>query len=232
MVEVVSPLGGWGVVRGCGDMARVALTRPGRADGDLAVILRMAGHEVVHCPLIAIEPLGGEPIDASGYDWLVVTSRNGADELARRLIGRPRSIAAIGPATAEALRAHGLPVDLVPQEASQDGILRELPRPAGRVLLAAAEGARRVLVDELAAEFLPLYRTRELRPEMFPGADVVVLASGSAARAFAATGSDAKVVAIGPETAAAARAAGLLVAAQAERPDADALAAAVDAAAR
>src|SRR6185436_7651066 len=113
---------------------------------------------------------------------LVVTSRNGADELARRLTERPRSIAAVGPATAEALRAHGLPVELVPEEASQDGVLRELPRPAGRVLLAAAEGARRLLVDELGADFLPLYRTRELRPKTFPDADVVVVASGSAAR--------------------------------------------------
>ncbi len=219
---------GWG----CGDMARVALTRPGGADEDLAARLRAAGHDVVHCPLIAIEPLGDEPIDASGYDWLVVTSRNGADELARRLVGRPRNIAAVGPATAEALRAHGLPVDLVPDDASQDGVLRELPRPAGRVLLAAAEAARRLLVEELAADFLPLYRTRELRPEPFPDADVVVVASGSAARAFAGTGSDARVVAIGPQTAADARAAGLDVAVQAERPDVEALAAAVEAAAR
>jgi uroporphyrinogen-III synthase len=213
-------------------MARVALTRPGGADEDLAVRLRAAGHDVVHCPLIAVEPIGDAPIDASGYDWLVVTSRNGADELSRRLIGRPRRIAAVGHATADALRAHGLPVDLVPGEASQDGLLHDLPRPAGRVLLAAAEGARRLLIDELDADFVPLYRTHELRPEPFPAADVVVLASGSAARAFAATGSDARVVAIGPQTAAEARAAGLTVAAQAENPDVAALAAAVGAAAR
>jgi uroporphyrinogen-III synthase len=213
-------------------MARVALTRPGGSDEDLAELLRAAGHSVVRCPLIAVQPLGDEPIDASGYDWLVVTSRNGADEVARRLAGRPARIAAVGPATAEALRGHGLPVDLVPREASQDGLLRELPQPAGRVLLAAAEGARRLLVDELAADFLPLYRTRELVLDAFPEVDVVVVASGSAARAFARTGSRANVVTIGPQTADEARAAGLEVTAQAERPDAGALAAAVDAAAR
>jgi uroporphyrinogen III methyltransferase / synthase len=231
VVEVVSPLGGRGCVFGV-DMARVALTRADGSDGDLAERLRAAGHDVVHCPLIAVEPLGDGPVDAGGYDWLVVTSRNGADELARRLASRPRRIAAVGPATAEALRSHGLPVDFVPGEASQDGLVRELPRPAGRVLLAAAEGARRLLVDEFGADFLPLYRTRELEPTEFPAADVVVLASGSAARAFARTGSAAKVVAIGPQTAAEAKAAGLDVAAEAARPDDDALVDAVGAAAR
>jgi uroporphyrinogen-III synthase len=213
-------------------MARVALTRADGADGDLARRLRAAGHDVVHCPLIAIESLGDEPVDAAGYDWLVVTSRNGVDELARRLTGRPKRIAAVGPATAQALRSSGLPVDFVPGEASQDGLLRELPRPAGRVLLAAAEGARRLLVDELDADFLALYRTCELEPAEFPDVEVVVLASGSAARAFARTGSAAQVVAIGPQTAAEARAAGLDVAAEAARPDDDALVDAVDAAAR
>ncbi|MGZ8695304.1 MAG: uroporphyrinogen-III synthase [Gaiellaceae bacterium] len=210
----------------------MVLTRPAGSDADLAERLRAAGHDVVVCPLIAIEPLGDEPVDAAGYDWLVVTSRNGAREVARRLTGRPRRIAAVGLATADALRAHGLSVDLMPAEASQDGILRELPQPAGRVLIAAAEGARRLLVEELGADFVALYRTLELRPERFPEADVVVVASGSAARALAATGSAAAVVAIGPQTAADAKAAGLEVAAEAQRPDADALLAAVQAAAR
>lgn len=209
----------------------IALTRPAGLDEELAAALLEDGYEVVWCPLIALEPLGDEPIDASGYDWLVVTSRNGADEVARRLTGWPRQIAAVGPATAQALRAHGFSVDLVPADASQDGLLAELPRPAGRVLLAAAEGARRHLIDALGADFVPLYRTRELRPEAFPDADLVVLASPSAARAYAVLGA-APVVTIGPQTTEAARAAGLAVAAEAERPGVDGLAAAVARAAR
>ena len=85
------------------------------------------------------------------------------------------------------------------RESSQDGLLREFPRPAGRVLFAAAEGARRGPIDALGADFVPLYRTRLLTPEP-PDGDVVVLASGSAARAYAGIGGSAPAVTIGPET--------------------------------
>ncbi len=51
-----------------------------------------------------------------------------------------------------------------PPSRRRRGCSRELPRPAGRVLFAGAEGARRLLVDELGADFVPLYRTRELEP--------------------------------------------------------------------
>ena len=144
---------------------RVIVTRPeGQAD-DLAAGLEALGHEVVRCPLVRIEPLGDGPVDASSYDWLIVTSANGARELARRLTGRARRFAAVGPVTAAVLAEHGLAADLVPAVATQEGLLAELPHPAGRVLVAAAEGARRLLVDELGADFVPLYRTVELRPE-------------------------------------------------------------------
>jgi uroporphyrinogen-III synthase len=199
---------------------RVIVTRPeGQAD-ELARRLNEAGYEVVLCPLIRIEPLGNEPVDGSGYDWLVVTSANGAAEVARRLTGRPRQIAAVGPATAAELAAHGFAVDLVPQTATQEGLLDELPRPPGRVLVAAAEGARRLLADELGADFVPLYRTVELRPEV-PDGDLVVLASASAARAFAALGLDLPAVSIGPQTTAEARRAGVRVVGEAPTHDVD-----------
>jgi uroporphyrinogen III methyltransferase/synthase len=202
------------------------VTRPRAQAAALVEALKEAGHEPVVCPLIAIEPLGDDPIDTSGYDWVVVTSANGANELARRRSGELRRVAAVGPATADALRAHGIDPVLVPREPSQDGLLAELPRPAGRVLLAAAEGARRLLVDELGADFVPLYRTVELRPAT-PSGDVAVLASPSAARAFAALGVKMLVVTIGPHTSREARAQGLEIAAEAERPDAAAVVAAI-----
>jgi uroporphyrinogen-III synthase len=174
------------------------------------------GHEAIFRELIRIEPLGDEPVDALAYDWLVVTSRNGADELARRGVEANR-IAAIGPATADALRAHGLRVDLVAATHTQEGLRDELPE--GTRLLAAAEGARR---DVLDGDFLPLYRTIELRPDV-PEADVALLMSGSAARALAATGARVPVVALGPQTATEAHAAGLDVAAVAATQDLDSL---------
>src|SRR5579862_4362053 len=199
---------------------RVVVTRAAAQADSLVERLEALGHEVVRCPLIDVEPLGNEPVDARGYDWVVVTSPNGARELARRLVGRPPAIAAIGEGTAAALREHGL----VPQVSTQEGLLAELP--PGRVLLAAAEGARRLLVDERGADVVALYRTVELRPPA-PEGDVVLLASPSAARALAATGARIPAVAIGPQTAAAARAAGLDVAAEAQTHDVDGLLAAM-----
>jgi uroporphyrinogen-III synthase len=190
---------------------RVVVTRD-----ELVPRLEALGHEVVLCELIRIEPLGDEPVDASAYDWLVVTSRNGALELGRRGVTANR-IAAIGPATADALREQGLRVDLVPRVHSQEGLRDELP--AGRALLAAAEGARR---DVLDADFVALYRTVELRPPA-PEGDVALLLSGSQARALAATGARIPVVEVGPATETEARAVGLEVLAVAATHDLDGL---------
>jgi uroporphyrinogen-III synthase len=78
-------------------------------------------------------------------------------------------------------------------------------------------------VDELNADFVPLYRTILLRPFEPPAGDVVVLASGSAARAFAALGLDVPAVSIGPQATAAAKEAGVRVVAEAESHDVDGL---------
>src|SRR5690349_5730934 len=190
---------------------RVLVTRE-----ELVARVESLGHEALLCELIRIEPLGEDPVDARAYDWLVVTSRNGAHELGRRGVSANR-IAAIGPATAEALRSHGLRVDLVAATHTQEGLRDELPE--GRLLLAAAEGARQGVLE---ADFLPLYRTIELRPEV-PDADVALLMSGSAARALAATGARPSVVALGPQTAAEAREVGLDVVAVAAFHDLDGL---------
>ena len=201
---------------------KVVVTRaPGQAE-PLASRIAELGHEVVLCPLIRIDRIGGGPVELSAYDWVIVTSPNGAAELMARAQGRPARVAAIGPGTAAALARAGVVADLVPAVSTQEGLLAELPRPPGRVLFAAAEGARTLIVDELGADFLPLYRTTELRPAP-PGADVVVLASASAARAFGALGASVPAVSIGPQTTAAAREAGIRVIAEAQRHDLDGL---------
>ena len=205
---------------------RVVVTRPRGQEEELVRGLVALRHEVVHCPLLEIEPLADEPIDVSGFDWVIVTSVNGARELRRRLNGEPKRVAAIGQATADAFGG----ADLVPAVSTQEGLLAELPRPAGRVLFAGAEGARRLLVDELGAEFVPLYRTRELAPAP-PEGDLVVLASASAARAFGRLGSEIPAVTIGPQTTEAAREAGVEVVREASTHDVAGLLAAIGSAA-
>jgi uroporphyrinogen-III synthase len=135
-------------------------------------------------------------------------------------------VAAVGPGTAETLRELGVEPALVPRVSSQDGLLEEFPRSAARVLFAAAEGARKEPVDQLGADFVPLYRTRLVQPSEPPEGDVVLLASGSAARSFAALGVRIPAVSIGPQTSDAAREAGLEVVAEAETHDLEGLVAA------
>lgn len=206
---------------------KILLTRPEGRNEELADRLRAHGHDVVCAPLIAVEPLGDDPVELGDYDWLVVTSVTGAKELRRRARGRAKRTAAIGRATADALGG----ADLVPLVSTQEGLLAELPKPPGRVLFAGAEAARRLLVDELDADFLPLYRTRELR-SVLPEAELVVLASPSAARAFASAGGDAPAVSIGPETTAAAKSRGIRVVQEAVTHDLDGIVGAVEAATR
>ncbi|HMI98738.1 MAG TPA: uroporphyrinogen-III synthase [Gaiellaceae bacterium] len=207
---------------------KVIVTRA-RAQADLlAARLEELGHEVVECPLIRIEPLAG-PVDVEGYEWVIVTSPNGARELVARADGELPKIAAVGPGTAETLRELGVQPAFVPTVSSQDGLVAEFPRPEGRVLFAAAEGARRRPVEELGADFVALYRTHPLRPAALPEGDLVVLASGSAARSFAELGTNIPAVSIGPQTTRAAEAAGLQVVAEAGTHDIDGLIAAVSA---
>jgi uroporphyrinogen-III synthase len=210
---------------------RVVVTRARGQDSALVDALRRRGHDVVSCPLIEIEPIDDGPVDIRGYDWVIVTSANGAAELASRAAGALPRVAAIGEATAEALRSRGIEPAFIPRLATQEGLVDEFPRPAGRVLFVGAAGARRLIVERLGADFRAVYRTHELRPDHPPEADLAVLASPSAARAFAALGAEMPVVTIGPQTTAAARESALTVVAEARRPDAEALAEAVDEAA-
>jgi uroporphyrinogen-III synthase len=196
---------------------RIVLTRPEGRNEKLAERLRALGHDVTIVPLLAVESLGDDPIDVSGYDWVILTSALGARELKRRLRGTPLRVAAIGRATADAFGR----ADLVPKVSTQEGLLTELPRPAGRVLFAGAEGARRLLIEELHADFIPLYRTHELLPRDPIDGDLAVLASPSAVRVFAQLETAMPVVSIGPETTSAARSAGVEVLAEAATHDLD-----------
>jgi uroporphyrinogen-III synthase len=218
---------------------RVALTRP--EPGPLAERLAAFGATVVHVPLIEIvdaPELAAALTRLASFDWLVVTSVNGAVRVGAAAAAHPSvHLAAVGPSTAAALAgAARRPVDLVPAVAQAEGLLAEFPSTPARVLVAQADRARRVLADGLAmaghdVETVVAYRTCVRRPdtaelEQLRSVDAVVFASGSAATGWVeALGSTAPpvVVAIGPVTADAARRLGLDVSHVAASPDDDAI---------
>ena len=168
---------------------RVVVTRARAQASGLAARLEALGAEVVEAPAIRIEPLPFEPPDLGGYDVVVLTSANGVERL---LPGDVRGlhgvrVAAIGPATTQALRARGIVPDVVPAEAVSESLLDALGDVAGqRVLVATAEGARDVLPDGLraagaAVDVVHLYRTvREpVDAEAVRSADLVTFTSSS-----------------------------------------------------
>src|SRR5690606_21042472 len=72
------------------------------------------------------------------YDWLAVTSATTVDALGDALGTLPPTtrVAAVGPATAAALQAHGVDVQLMPgHDHSAVGLLAEWTDTVGRVLL-------------------------------------------------------------------------------------------------
>jgi uroporphyrinogen III methyltransferase/synthase len=204
-----------GPLAGCS----VVVTRARAQASALAGRLRALGARVVEAPAIRIEPLPAVLPDLAGFDLLCVTSPNGARRLldlardARSLAGP--AIAAIGPGTADALRAGGIEPDIVPPRAIAESLVEALAdRPLGRVLIARAERARDVLPDALRergaeVEVLALYRTvaeplSDAASEAALAADYVTFTSASAVRFFieaaGAPKSGQRVVSIGPIT--------------------------------
>ena len=199
------------------------MTRQREQARPLVDALAERGFDVVVEPLIRIEPLSDEPIDVKGYDCVIVTSPNGARELARRMVGPPSAIAAIGPGTAAALELEGLDVAFEASVHTQEGLVAELAGRPGRKLFVAAEGARPHLVEALDADVVAAYRTVELEVDSLPDADLALLMSPSAARAYARAGGRGPAVSVGPQTTAAARGAGVEIVAEAESHDVDGL---------
>ena len=193
----------------------VVVTRPRAQAQTFAALLEEAGATVLLVPTIVIEPpVSWEPLDRAldrigDYGWAVFTSVNGVEMTRRRLeergremgVLRGRRLAAIGPATAGALRDLGLEPEVVPEEYVAEGLaesLRGLICPGERVLLARASDTRDVLVRELEAagaqvDEVPAYRTRpahedaeELHRALATGrVDVVTFTSSSTVRHFA-----------------------------------------------
>lgn len=238
---------------------RVVITRLADRADPLASELRALGAHVVESPLIRIEhPRRAPALDAelralSSYDWVVFTSVPAVEAVVRRLraLGRSvralrsRRVAAVGPATALALRKRGIEVAVVAKTSTALGLaqalLRALPREATCLLHPASDRARGVLSERLASaghlvRQVAAYRTRPARGSaaralrLWERADAVVVCSPSAVEQLAAPGRSASrgaLTCIGPVTAKAARERGFRVAAVARSPTSRALASAL-----
>ena len=203
----------------------VAITRARAQASALAARLRALGAAVVEAPAIRIVPLEAELPPVGGYDFVCVTSPNGAELLldrlrdARELAGV--TVAAIGPGTARALRARGVEPDILPERAVAEGLVEALADvPVGRVLIARAAEGRDVLPDALRergahVDVVALYETvaeplDDAAREASAGADYLLFTSASSVRFFArAAGEDSlrgpRLASIGPATSAALR---------------------------
>jgi len=131
----------------------------------LSAGLRGMGADVLEIPFIEIrKPRSYKALDSAlknlaEYDWLILTSVNGFDALWERLRklhvgGKPMlhlKVAAIGPATAQAIERHGVKVNVVPKEYVAESVVASLRRKVKgkRVLLARAKVARDVIPREL-----------------------------------------------------------------------------------
>jgi uroporphyrinogen III methyltransferase / synthase len=210
---------------------RIVVTRARPQSSGLAATLSELGALVTQAPAIAIDPVEVELPDLSSYDLVCLTSVNGVERLfelvrdARALAGPV--VAAIGPGTAERLRAHGVVADVVPARAVGEGLLEAVSAlDVRRALILRAREGRDVLPDGLRArgvdvDVVTLYETRAVPLDgatlaAVLGADWITFTAGSAVRSLVAAvgGADAlrggpRLASIGPVTSAALREVGL-----------------------
>jgi uroporphyrinogen III methyltransferase/synthase len=240
----------------------VLVPRAREQAGAFSRLLRERGAEPLEVPTIAIQPLE-ETADldraigrlaAGAYDWVVLTSVNGVTAVRARAeaLGHGRAalggarVAAIGPATATALRDWGVRPDLLPRAATTAALGEAFPPGPGEVLLTRADIASPELGQALRdkgwrTDDVAAYRTVPLR-RLGPDArrrldrgevDWVAFTASSTVRGFAgAYGAPpppgVRVAAIGPVTAAAAGAAGMRVDATASEHTIPGLVAAIE----
>lgn len=192
---------------------RVLVTRSREQAAGTAALLREHGAEVLVVPTIEIHPSSDRAavlravaaMHGGAYAWVAFTSANGVEQTWQALAQQgwdarafsAARVAAVGPATASALEAHGLRADVVAKELRGEGLATAMLSAIGsacpRVLIARAAHARDVLPDTLRAagchvDVVAVYETRpppravrqELVRELDAGrVDAVTFTSGS-----------------------------------------------------
>ena len=231
---------------------RILITRERSAATELAEGFRRLGAVPICLPTLQIAPpaeagpLSEALAHVADFDWLLFTSANSvsatitalfmADESAPAVRLAGIKLAAVGPASQQALAEYGLEADLVPSEHTAWHLAQALGgHPAfesgQRILLPRSQLARPELVADLAALGAVVcdvvaYRTIGAPPEpealatVRAGLDVATFTSGSAAANFMQlVGGElpsnvldgVKVASIGPSTSAVLRQLGVAV---------------------
>ncbi len=235
----------------------------------MTTLIEELGGRVVALPTIEIrDPDSWAPLDgsirklASGlYRWVVFFSSSGVDRFFRRLDAAGldaralagTKIAAVGRATADSLRSHGIHADLVPSVFTASAVADEMGSGSGKVLVPRVAGAPPEPVAAIQArhwtvEEVPAYKN--VIPPVVPSAvadvragefDVVTFTSASSVRnlvqllgapdelglAFSGGPPGKQVVCIGPSTSQAATDAGFRVDAVANEHSAEGIVTAI-----
>jgi len=220
---------------------RIATTRAREQAGALSERLAALGAFVIETPTIEICPASDyAPLDSaiatlSTYDWLIFTSANGIrffldrlDRSQRDLRDLRARICAIGPATAAAIEALHLKVDLMGREYVAESLLEAFAPydlAGKRILLPRAAAARDIIPAELGRrgariDVVEAYRTEKPPAAEAPRADCITFTSSSTVRNFvelfgAGAAKGARCVSIGPITTATAAGLGIEIAAEA-----------------
>lgn len=178
---------------------RILVTRSRQQASAFVGVLTEYGAHCLEAPTIDIQPPddGYAALDAAirrleDFQWLIFTSPNGVAAFFERLLRGKRDIralggcqlAAIGAATAQALREHGLVADVVPADFRAEALaasLVPLVQPGQRLLLPRAQEAREVLPQELARRGVsvlvaPSYKA--VPPPALPPATAAALQEG------------------------------------------------------
>lgn len=194
---------------------RIVVTRPSDQAVEWRRKLESLGAVVIELPLIQVrkavnlDTLAEVLAEFGSYEWVIFTSANGVkyffEEFLRvhddiRALGLAR-IAAVGEATAAAVRELHLRVELQPKKANGEELAKELiareSMDSAKVLVITGNLNRDVLVEKLEegraiVDCLPVYKTEETDLALDPvagdfranGADVILFASPSAAQSF------------------------------------------------
>ena len=192
---------------------RVLVTRSRTQSADLVELLERAGAEPVEVPTIEIQPVedfcqvDSTLSDIGGFAWVIFTSTNAVEQLYARVdaLGRDARlfhasrVAAIGTATASALRERGIVADLVSRESVSQSLIDDLAEQGieeQRILLPGAEirpdrlrrGLERLgaVIREvtLYRTVLPLGAGARLADALDAGVDVVTFTSSSTVTNF------------------------------------------------